>query len=164
MTQKKTEKRFGFRHLLISVAIIVFAVLAFNFCNRSKVNGSNATSELAVFDHSDDFDTSDRTEVVILSTSNFDQIISKGVVLVDFWATWCPPCRIQGPIIKDLAVDIGGLATISKLDVDQHGQVAQRYQVRSIPTLIIFKDGEPVRRFVGVQQKETLDAAIREYL
>lgn len=164
MTQKKAEKRYGFRHLLISVVVIVFAVLAFNFCNRSKVNGSNATSELPVFDHSEDIDKSDRAEVVILSTSNFDQIISKGVVLVDFWATWCPPCRIQGPIIKDLAADIGGLATISKLDVDQHGQVAQRYQVRSIPTLIIFKDGEPVRRFVGVQQKETLDAAIREYL
>ncbi len=158
MTQKTSEKKSGFQPLFIAIAVVAVAVLTFTYFNRSSTTGNNANASFSsVESHSEG-------EVKILSTANFDQVISEGVVLVDFWATWCPPCRIQGPIVKELAREIGGKAIVSKLDVDDHGQVAARFQVRSIPTLIIFKDGEPVQRFVGVQQKETLAAAIRQHM
>lgn len=102
--------------------------------------------------------------IIDLDADGFDDAISKGIVLVDFWATWCPPCRIQNPILEELAVAVSDVATITKLDVDDFGSIASRFQVRSIPTLILFKDGEVVERYTGVQQKETLKAAIHKHL
>ena len=102
--------------------------------------------------------------IIDLDAEGFDDAVSEGIVLVDFWATWCPPCRIQNPILEELAVAVSDVATITKLDVDDHGSVASRFQVRSIPTLILFKDGQIVERYTGVQQKETLKAAIHKHL
>jgi thioredoxin 1 len=158
MTQKKAPKKTNFRPLLIAAAVILVAVFSFNYFNRSSSTGNNVVAEVS------SNESLSNEDVLVLSTSNFDNVIAEGIVLVDFWATWCAPCRIQGPIIEELAREIGEIATISKLDVDDHGQVAARYQIRSIPTLILFKDGQPVQRFVGVQQKETLAAAIRELI
>lgn len=102
--------------------------------------------------------------IIDLDAEGFDDAVSEGIVLVDFWATWCPPCRIQNPILEELAVAVSDVATITKLDVDDHGSVASRFHVRSIPTLILFKDGQIVERYTGVQQKETLKAAIHKHL
>lgn len=143
--------------MLVALGVIVAAVLTFSFFNHSATNGNNAGVEITAENAKDD-------AVMILTTENFNNTISKGIVLVDFWAVWCAPCRIQGPIIDELAKEMGDKAIISKLDVDAHGAVASQYQVRSIPTLIIYKNGEPVKRFVGVQQKETLAAAIQELI
>lgn len=85
-------------------------------------------------------------------------------VLVDFFATWCGPCQVQGPIVEDLAKDLGDKAVIGKLDSDQAMDIARSYGVMSIPTLIVFRNGEPAERFVGVQDKEILAEAISKHL
>jgi len=100
-------------------------------------------------------------EVMALNEANFDSQIRQGVVLVDFWATWCGPCRIQGPIVEQVAKQIGGAAKIAKLDVDAATTIAQRFNIDSIPTLIVFKDGKPVQQFVGITEAETLVSAIQ---
>ncbi len=105
---------------------------------------------------------------VILTDQNFDEEVTnfKGVVLVDFWAEWCGPCRIQGPIIKELARDFeeNENVKIAKLNVDENPQTAQKFQIMSIPTLIIFKDGQPQEGVVGVNPKEVLMTKINNYL
>lgn len=89
---------------------------------------------------------------------NFEQEVLKSdkPVLVDFWAAWCGPCQIMGPIIDDLAKELEGEYKIGKLNVDENRGTASKYGVMSIPTLIIFKNGEIVKQFVGVQAKEIL--------
>jgi len=81
-------------------------------------------------------------------------------VLVDFFATWCGPCQVQGPIVDDLAKDMEGKAIVGKLDTDQAIEVARQYGIMSIPTIIIFRNGEPAERFTGVQEKEFLANAL----
>lgn len=102
--------------------------------------------------------------VKIMTSSNFSTTISSGVTLVDFWATWCRPCLMQAPIVEEVAVEIGNKATIGKLDVDQAGMIAQQYGIRNIPTILIFKDGEVVERFVGLKDKQSLLNAINKHL
>lgn len=92
----------------------------------------------------------------VLGKDNFNDTIANGVTLVDFWAEWCGPCRMQLPILEEVAEEIGEKATVGKINVDHELELAQRFGVQSIPTLILFKDGEIVDKMVGVQAKETL--------
>jgi thioredoxin 1 len=95
-----------------------------------------------------------------LTDQDFDTYTKKGVVMVDFWATWCGPCRIQGPIIDDIAKDIGKKAIIAKVNVDAAKVTSARYNIKYIPTIMIFKDGKLSFRYTGVQNKETLMAGL----
>ncbi len=104
------------------------------------------------------------SEVIHLDEASFSTAIQSGVTLVDFWAPWCGPCKMQGPILDKLVEKIGDKATIAKLDVDQFPAPASQFGVRGIPTLILFKDGEVNQTLVGVQQEGTLVAAIESAL
>jgi thioredoxin 1 len=102
--------------------------------------------------------------VIILTRANFDSVTQSGVTLVDFWATWCPPCRMQGPIVDEVAEAYQGRATVAKVDVDNDGELARRFGVGPIPTLIFFKDGKPVKKMVGLTRGSTIRAALDKLL
>lgn len=91
------------------------------------------------------------------TTDNFDEEVLKSdkPVLVDFWATWCAPCRMQGPIIEELADERSDIK-VGKLDVDENPEIAQKYGVMSIPTLLVIENGEVVHQMVGVQTKQQI--------
>jgi thioredoxin 1 len=91
-----------------------------------------------------------------LTVDNFNDTIASGTVLVDFWAPWCGPCKMQAPILDKVAEQIGDKAVIAKVNVDEAAPLAAQFGVRSIPTLILFKDGEKVQDFIGVQQEAAL--------
>ena len=100
--------------------------------------------------------------VVELTGANFDQQISRGVTIVDFWAPWCGPCRMQGPILDEVAQRAGEGALVGKINVDEEPELAARFGVASIPTLVLMKGGKVVTRMVGVQQAATLLDALAE--
>ena len=101
-----------------------------------------------------------------ITDANFEETVLKSdkPVLVDFWAEWCGPCRMLGPIIEELSSDFDGKAIIGKVDVDSNQQFAAQYGVRNIPTVLIFKDGELVNRQVGVSQKNVYSEYIEALL
>ena len=101
-----------------------------------------------------------------VTEQNFDEIIqkSKGPVLIDFWAEWCGPCKMLTPVIEELAVEYGETVKIAKVNVDQQPNLAARYGIRSIPTIIIFRGGEIAEQMVGMQAKETLKAKLDSLL
>ncbi len=89
-------------------------------------------------------------------TFESDVLKSEKPVLVDFWAVWCGPCQVQGPIVEEVAESIGTKAKVLKLNVDENPKYPQQYGIMSIPTLMIFQGGVAVKQFIGVQSKETL--------
>jgi thioredoxin 1 len=102
---------------------------------------------------------------VILDEANFDQTIGGSKpILVDFWAEWCGPCRLIAPILEEIAVEHGEKLSIGKLNVDEHPQLSMNFDVMSIPTLILFKDGVEKKRIVGARPKHSLVAELGEYL
>ena len=97
--------------------------------------------------------------IIELNEKNFATEAKAGLVLVDFWAPWCGPCRMQGPILEQVVGKVAG-AKIAKVNVDEAGGLAAQFGVQSIPTLVVLKDGKVVKQFVGVQQAPTLVAAL----
>lgn len=101
--------------------------------------------------------------MIEFTDDNFDSETGEGLVLVDFWAPWCMPCRVVGPIIEDLADQYAGKVKVGKLNVDDNMRVAQNFRVMSIPTVILFKDGEAVEQVVGVRGKSDYEARLAKY-
>jgi len=103
---------------------------------------------------------------MVFTDQNFDQEVLKSdkPVLVDFWAPWCGPCQMMGPIIEDLAKQMEGKAKVGKLNVDENSQTAQKFGIMSIPALKIFKGGQVVKEFVGVQSADVLKEELNKIL
>ncbi|MEC0372505.1 thioredoxin [Paenibacillus chibensis] len=102
--------------------------------------------------------------IVNVTDQSFNaEIEGQGTVLVDFWAPWCGPCKMIAPILDDLASEMGDSVKIAKLNVDENPETASRFGVMSIPTLIFFKDGQPVDKVVGLNSKENLKNIISKH-
>lgn len=97
-----------------------------------------------------------------LTSDEFDKFIKDDKTVIDFWAPWCGPCKMMGPIFEDVAKDLKDKAKFAKVNVDENSDLAQRFGVMSIPTIMFFRDGEPVDRAVGVLMKEDLIKKVKE--
>jgi thioredoxin 1 len=104
--------------------------------------------------------------IITLTSGSFDETVKSSTtpMLVDFWAEWCGPCKAIAPVLKELSTELAGKVTIAKLDVDAHGDIAQRFSVMSIPTLLIFNNGEVQKRLVGAKGKGQLLQELAEFL
>jgi thioredoxin 1 len=99
-----------------------------------------------------------------ITGTELNNLITSGVTVVDFWAPWCGPCKVLGPVIEEIAEELQNKVKVVKLNVDNHEATSDQYAVRSIPTIIIFKDGKEVERMVGVSSKQTILAKINNIL
>lgn len=127
---------------LIIVGVLVAAFILLRFYAMSKMKNTPLVS--------------DHAKVITLTEQNFAQKTKGKVVLVDFWASWCAPCRMMAPVLNDVASELNGNSHVGKVDVEQYQSLAGKFKVRSIPTLILLKDGKEVNRFVGIKTKEFL--------
>lgn len=132
--------------LIIGVLAVLIGLLFLNARNRMKSLKDVKESE----------------KIVTLTDQNFQNKIKTGMVLVDFWAAWCMPCKMMAPVLNETAEELGSAAKIAKLDVDSNRESSAKYGVRSIPTLILFKNGKEINRFVGVKTKDFLLKEIKK--
>lgn len=127
--------------IALMTAILITAIA----CNRDKT-------------------TEGHKDIIALTNENFTEETSTGVILVDFWASWCMPCRAMSPVIREIATQTRGRMKVGKVDIDANGDLANRFRVSGIPTFIIMKDGSVVDKLVGIQSKETLIHALQKHV
>jgi thioredoxin 1 len=99
---------------------------------------------------------SDHENILELNKTNFKYQLKNKTVLVDFWASWCVPCRIMAPVLNEIAADLNGNTRIGKVNIEQYGSLANDYKIRNIPTMVLFKNRQEIDRFVGIKSKEYL--------
>ena len=99
-----------------------------------------------------------------IDDATFDKTIAAGVVLVDFYAPWCGPCRAMAPMLESAAADLSGKATVAKVNIDENQRLAKRFNVRSIPLLVVFKDGQEMKRLTGYRPKRAIVGAVEHYV
>jgi len=131
------------------IAVVVIAVVAILIIRSySKMKNAPAVADSELIEH--------------LTAQNFAHKTKSGIVLVDFWADWCMPCKMMAPILNEVAEATDGTASIYKLNVDEQQQVAAKYGIRNIPTMILFKDGKEVERIIGVKPKDYIISSINK--
>lgn len=102
------------------------------------------------------------SEVKVTKKNFGDEVLkSTGKVLVDFWATWCGPCQMLGPVLKEIAAEQEGKLKVCKINVDEEGELAQLFRIQSIPTLILFQDGKPAKQMLGYAPKKTIEEFVK---
>ena len=127
---------------LIVIGVLITSFIIFRYIAMAKIKNTPLVA--------------DHANVLTLTEQNFTQQTKNKVVLVDFWATWCAPCRMMAPVLNDVASDLSGNSKVGKVNIEQFQSLAQKFRVRSIPTLILFKNGIEINRFVGIKSKEFL--------
>lgn len=126
--------------IIIGLVIVLFIILVYSAKAKMK--------KIPLVD--------DNEKIIILNDKNFEHQTKNKVVLVDFWANWCAPCRMMAPVLNEVAGELTGNKHIGKINIEEFQNLAAKFKVRSIPTLILFKNGVEVTRFVGVKNKEFL--------
>jgi thioredoxin 1 len=104
----------------------------------------------------------DNKRILTLNDVNFNHQTKNRLVLVDFWAEWCVSCRMMAPVLNDLAEELNGKAFVGKVDIEQYQELARKFTVRNIPTMVLFKNGKEVERFVGIKTKDFLIKQIQK--
>lgn len=105
----------------------------------------------------------DNEMILTLTDKNFQHQTKNKLVLVDFWASWCAPCRMMAPVLNEVASELKGSSHVGKVNIEQYQSLAQKFQVRNIPTLILVKNGVEINRFVGIKSKEFLLQQMKKY-
>ena len=147
---------------VVTVVIILSTIVVLGFIVATNTYPNCQSRTTAVLSGNNEANSKDL--IISLDVGNFNTTVAKGVTLVDFWAPWCQPCLIQGPILEKLARSFEKKVKIAKVNVEKYPSLANILQVRSIPTLLFFYDGKEVNRFIGVQSKNSLLEAINHLL
>jgi len=134
--------------ILAVIGVVVFAFIAYLFWTYRKLKNTPVVA--------------DHKKIKQLTDQNFNQQIKKGVMLVDFWASWCAPCKMMAPVLNDVADVLTDGRSVGKVNVEVARAVSAKYNIRSIPTMVLFKDGKEVNRFVGIKTKEFLLKEMKE--
>lgn len=127
---------------LIVTGVLIVAFFVFRFFAMAKIKNTPMVA--------------DHVKILNLTDKNFQQQTKNKLVLVDFWAAWCAPCRMMAPVLNDVASELTGNSLVGKINIEQQQVLAQKFKVRSIPTLILFKNGTEINRFVGIKSKDFL--------
>jgi thioredoxin 1 len=127
---------------LIVIGLLIATVIIFRYFAMAKMKNTPMVA--------------DHEKVLTLTDQNFQQKTKGKVVLVDFWASWCAPCRMMAPVLNDVSAELSGNSHVGKVDIQQYQSLANKFKVRNIPTMILFKNGTEINRFVGIKSKEFL--------
>jgi len=128
--------------IFIVLGVLIVAFIVLRFIAMAKIKNAPLVA--------------DHHKILTLTDKNFQQITKNKIVLVDFWANWCAPCRMMAPVLNEVSAELSGNSHVGKVDVQQYQSLAQKFKVRSIPTLVLFKNGTEINRFVGVKSKDYL--------
>ena len=132
--------------IVFGLLIVAFGIIT--FVSRAKMNNIPLVA--------------DHNNILTLTDTNFQQQTKNKLVLIDFWATWCAPCRMMAPVLNDVASELSGNSHVGKVNIEQYQSLAKKYNVRSIPTLILLKNGVEINRFVGIKSKDFLIQQIQK--